>query len=48
MELTFPESIITKFSANIQRIKSLEKNIVSEEPKVFKPAGGLFDCIGCN
>ena len=48
MELKFPESIATSFSANRQRIKSLEKSIVSEDPKVFKPAGGLFDCIGCN
>ena len=48
MELKFPESIATSFSANRQRLKSLEKSIVSEEPRVFKPAGGLFDCLGCN
>lgn len=48
MELNFPESIITSYSANLHRIKSLEKSIISEEPKVFKPAGRLFDCVGCN
>lgn len=48
MELKFPETLITKLSANVERIKNLEKSIINEEPKVFKPTGTLFDCIGCN
>jgi hypothetical protein len=47
-ELMFPESIVTKISANIQRIKTLEQKMVEEKPKVFKPSGGLFDCAGCS
>jgi hypothetical protein len=49
MELQFPESIMTKLSANTQRIKKLEQKMIDNKPKeVFKPSGTLFDCIGCN
>jgi len=49
MELQFPESIVTKISANVQRIKNLEQKLVNEKPReAFKPTGTLFDCIGCN
>ena len=49
MELRFPESLFTSYSSNVKRINSLEKSIVSEDPKKFKPAGRLFDCQGvCN
>lgn len=48
-ELQFPESIMTKLSANVHRIKNLEQKMLNNKPKeVFKPTGALFDCVGCN
>ena len=49
MELRFPESILTKHSASFETIKNLRAKLDTEKPKdVFKPAGALFDCRGCN
>lgn len=48
MELTFPESIITKLSASYNTIRVLNSKVDQEKPReVFKPAGALFDCFGC-
>jgi hypothetical protein len=45
----FPESILTKLSANRHIIKSLENKMVENKPReIFKPTGGLFNCkSGC-
>jgi len=49
MELSFPESIVTKLSSSYQSIKNISSRMDEEKPKqVFKPAGPLFDCVGCN
>lgn len=49
MELCFPESIITKLSSSYQTIKTITAKIDEEKSRApFKPAGGLFDCVGCN
>ena len=49
MELRFPETIFSKLSAGFQTIKHIKGQIDTAKPKeVFKPAGGLFECVGCN
>ena len=49
MELRFPESIVTKLASSYQTIKSIKAKIDEEKPKqIFKPAGQLFNCVGCN
>jgi len=49
MELCFPESIITKLKSSAQTIKTITQKMDEEKSRLpFKPAGSLFDCVGCN
>jgi hypothetical protein len=48
MELRFPESIVTKLASSFQTIKNINNRMDSEKSHaIFKPAGRLFDCKGC-